>query len=239
MKSRDDEQRSRVEGLEKRVSRLTAAILRINASLELDTVLREVVESARALTGAPYGIIATVDDAEQPQDARHVRLHARGAAGAVRVARRPAALRALPAPRPRRCAVDLPAYVRSLWSQLGPGFCTSMTSAMPTVSLWVSTERPAPRYREHRHHNPSCAKLVEPEYGVGVPWTSITAFARRSPNRRGVRPAGRAIALDHRNPGRGPRPDRASCARQEAYGVYALRSGGCPVRQSWRSRIRG
>ena len=47
---------------------LTAAILRIGASLDLDTVLREVVESARALTGAAYGVIATVDEAGQPRD---------------------------------------------------------------------------------------------------------------------------------------------------------------------------
>ena len=47
---------------------LTAAILRIGASLDLDTVLREVVESARALTGAAYGVIATVDEAGKPRD---------------------------------------------------------------------------------------------------------------------------------------------------------------------------
>ena len=47
---------------------LTAAILRIGASLDLDTVLREVVDSARALTGAAYGVIATVDEAGQPRD---------------------------------------------------------------------------------------------------------------------------------------------------------------------------
>ncbi len=47
---------------------LTAAILRIGASLDLDTVLREVVESARALTGAACGAIATVDEAGAPRD---------------------------------------------------------------------------------------------------------------------------------------------------------------------------
>ena len=45
------------------VSDLSAAVLRISASLDVDTVLREVVESARALTGARYGVIATVDEA--------------------------------------------------------------------------------------------------------------------------------------------------------------------------------
>ena len=47
---------------------LTAAMLRISASLDLKTVLREVVESARALTGARFGGIATIDETGVPQD---------------------------------------------------------------------------------------------------------------------------------------------------------------------------
>ena len=47
---------------------LSTAILRIGATLDLDTVLSEVVESARALTGAEYGVIATVDGSGQPRD---------------------------------------------------------------------------------------------------------------------------------------------------------------------------
>ena len=53
---------------EEREPGLTAALLRIGASLDLETVLNEVVESARALTGARYGAIATIDEAGQPQD---------------------------------------------------------------------------------------------------------------------------------------------------------------------------
>ena len=49
-------------------SRLSAAILRINASLDLDTVLRETVESARALTDAHYSVITTIDKSGQVQD---------------------------------------------------------------------------------------------------------------------------------------------------------------------------
>ena len=52
----------------KRASRLGAAILRISASADLDTVLHEVVESARALTGARYGGMTTLDDSGQLQD---------------------------------------------------------------------------------------------------------------------------------------------------------------------------
>ena len=57
-----DDPRQQVAALRERLSALHAAILRISASLDVDTVLREVVDSARALTGARYGMIATVDE---------------------------------------------------------------------------------------------------------------------------------------------------------------------------------
>ena len=49
--------------LRERISRLSGAILRINETLDLSTVLHEVVECACALTSARYGVIATVDAA--------------------------------------------------------------------------------------------------------------------------------------------------------------------------------
>ena len=54
-------QRQEMEALRERVSRLSAAVLRISASLDLDVVLQEVVDSARALTGARFGILVGVD----------------------------------------------------------------------------------------------------------------------------------------------------------------------------------
>ena len=63
-----DELRRENAALRERMSRLSAAILRISASLDLDTVLREIVESARALTGARVGAIATVDESGQVRD---------------------------------------------------------------------------------------------------------------------------------------------------------------------------
>ena len=54
--------------LRQRNSQLSAAILRINASLEVGTVLQEAVDSARALTDARYGIITTVDESGEVQD---------------------------------------------------------------------------------------------------------------------------------------------------------------------------
>ncbi len=63
-----DELSCEIESLRERISRLSAASLRISASLDLETVQHEVVESARALTGARYGAIATIDESGHPQD---------------------------------------------------------------------------------------------------------------------------------------------------------------------------
>ena len=50
------------------ISVLSAAVLRIGASLDIGTVLTEVVDGARALTGASCGAIATVDASGRPGD---------------------------------------------------------------------------------------------------------------------------------------------------------------------------
>ncbi|MCY3795446.1 MAG: hypothetical protein OXG51_13890 [Gammaproteobacteria bacterium] len=57
-----------IEGLRARLSALSAASLRISASLDLHTVLREVAQSACALTGARYAAIATIDATGRPVD---------------------------------------------------------------------------------------------------------------------------------------------------------------------------
>ena len=63
-----DELRRENQILRDRISRLSAASLRISASLDLDTVLSEVVESSRALTGARYGGIVTIGDSGLAED---------------------------------------------------------------------------------------------------------------------------------------------------------------------------
>ncbi|WP_420449636.1 ATP-binding protein [Candidatus Palauibacter sp.] len=50
-----------VQALRDRLSRLSDASLRISESLDVDTVLRDVAESTRALTGAGRAVIATMD----------------------------------------------------------------------------------------------------------------------------------------------------------------------------------
>ena len=63
-----DDPRREIEVLRARISALCTASLRISASLDLETALNEIVENARALTGARYGAIATIDEAGAPQD---------------------------------------------------------------------------------------------------------------------------------------------------------------------------
>ena len=63
-----DELREENELLRNRISRLTAASLRISASLDLDTVLREIVEIARELTEADCGVITTLDASGQVEE---------------------------------------------------------------------------------------------------------------------------------------------------------------------------
>ena len=65
--SREDELLREVEALRHRLSRLSAASLHINASLDFDTVLQGVLDAARSLTGAHYGVL-TLDDAGRLQD---------------------------------------------------------------------------------------------------------------------------------------------------------------------------
>ena len=66
MKSHDELTRQ-IGALQERMSKLCAAIRRINTSLDLDIVLQVVVDGARALTGALYSAITTIDEAGRPQ----------------------------------------------------------------------------------------------------------------------------------------------------------------------------
>ena len=57
-----------IQALRERLARLSAAVLCVNSSLDLDTVLHEILTSTRDLVGARYGVITTIDDTGQPQD---------------------------------------------------------------------------------------------------------------------------------------------------------------------------
>ena len=61
----DGDLRREIEALRERLSRLSEASLRINESLDLDSVLQGVLDSARSLTGARYALITTLDGSGQ------------------------------------------------------------------------------------------------------------------------------------------------------------------------------
>ena len=63
-----DERDQQIEALRNRLSKLSEASLRINESLDLDTVLQEILDSARSLTDARYGVIITLDDRGQVEN---------------------------------------------------------------------------------------------------------------------------------------------------------------------------
>ena len=63
-----DELRRENRALRDRTAMLSAAMLRISESLDVEMVLHEIVESARALTDARYGVITTVDAEGEMED---------------------------------------------------------------------------------------------------------------------------------------------------------------------------
>ena len=65
---KEDELEREIEVLRNRLSRLTEASLRITESLDLDDVLQGVLDSARLLTHARYGVMTLHDDGGQVQD---------------------------------------------------------------------------------------------------------------------------------------------------------------------------
>ena len=56
------------EALRERLTRLSQASLRINESLDFNTVLQGVLDSARSLTGARYGVMTLLDGSGLPRD---------------------------------------------------------------------------------------------------------------------------------------------------------------------------
>ena len=66
--AKERDQQIEIEALRNRLSKLSEASLRINESLDLDTVLQEILDSARSLTNARYGVIATFNDSDRMED---------------------------------------------------------------------------------------------------------------------------------------------------------------------------
>ena len=68
MTTRVDVLAREVEALRSRLSRMAEVTARINASLEFETVLQGVLDSARSLAGARYGLIFMVNESGEIQD---------------------------------------------------------------------------------------------------------------------------------------------------------------------------
>ena len=66
--TRKDDGNHEIRALRERISALSAASLRVGSSLDLDTVLREIAESARVLTAARYAVITTIGDEGELSD---------------------------------------------------------------------------------------------------------------------------------------------------------------------------
>ena len=60
--NRPDQRDQRIQELETRLARLSEASLRISESLDFDTVLQDVVDSAKALTASRYSAITVLDE---------------------------------------------------------------------------------------------------------------------------------------------------------------------------------
>ena len=66
--NRPDARDLEIQALRDRLTSMCEACRRINESLDLDTVLQEVLDSARALTGARYGVMVLLDGSGGVQD---------------------------------------------------------------------------------------------------------------------------------------------------------------------------
>ena len=60
--NREDELLQENQALRDRLSRLSEASVHISESLDVDVVLQEVIDNARYLTNARYGVIASMDE---------------------------------------------------------------------------------------------------------------------------------------------------------------------------------
>ena len=58
----------KIESLQTRLSKLSEASLRVSETLDVNTVLREVIDNARSLTGARYGALLTYEQSGGIQD---------------------------------------------------------------------------------------------------------------------------------------------------------------------------
>ena len=81
--NREDDLLRETQALRERLSRLSEASLRINESLDFDTVLQDVLDSARSLTRARCGIVTLLDESGRIVDFLSSRLNAKSFEGLI------------------------------------------------------------------------------------------------------------------------------------------------------------
>ena len=79
--NREDELSRENQALRERLSRLSEASLRISESLDFDTVLQDVLDSARSLTQARCGIVTLLDESGRVVDFLSSRLYSEESGG--------------------------------------------------------------------------------------------------------------------------------------------------------------
>ena len=122
--------------LRERISRLSAAILRIGGSLEVDTVLRTTAEEARALTNARFGAVALSDENGSVTDYVTSGFTSEQTEGLATWSAGPQFFEHLrELGKPLRL-LDLQAYVRSLGWPVEPIFCKTF-QGMPMIRAGV------------------------------------------------------------------------------------------------------
>ena len=78
---REDDLLRENQALRERLSRLSEASLRISESLDFDTVLQDVLDSARSLTQARCGIVTLLDESGRVVDFLSSRLYSEDSGG--------------------------------------------------------------------------------------------------------------------------------------------------------------
>ncbi len=129
-----NEHEARIAQLEDRLSRLGEASLRISESLDFDTVLQDVVDSAKALTGSRYGAITVLSDDGQTSNLIVSGVTADEREALLEMPEAPAFFAYL-------SAVDEPLRIRDIDAHMSAEGLPSFRPPLPAASLLVAPIR--------------------------------------------------------------------------------------------------
>ena len=201
--TRSDDARRQIAALRERIAALNAASLRISASLDLDTVLTEILEGARGHAGARFGVIASVNRAGATRDAGFSGFTAeqeRELAAWPDRSRLFSQLRGLPGP---LWLADLSDYVRALGLEPAPTFQSTFLAVsmrhrgadVGHLSLAADAISNACTHRAERRARADLEALVETS-PVGVVVVGLRAGRVLLANREMRRIVGRLLPAE-------------------------------------------